>query len=57
MSQRSGEITANIVYIDSSIHYARLPWADGRITAIEPLGVERSDEPYLSPGLVDAHVH
>jgi adenine deaminase len=53
-----GEITANLVDLDGGvIHYGRLTWRGGVIGAIESLGPERAGEPYLSPGLVDAHVH
>jgi len=58
MSENSGEITANLVDVEArTIHYGRLQWRDGVITEIELLDSERADAPYLSPGLIDAHVH
>jgi adenine deaminase len=58
MESGNGEITANLVDIEGrKVHYGRLSWRDGVITGITSLGPERSDAPYLSPGLVDAHVH
>lgn len=54
----AGEITANLVDVVSrTVRHARVVWQEGVITAIQPLGPERPDEPYLTPGLVDAHVH
>lgn len=54
----SGEVTANIVDLESgSVRYGTVFWQEGVITAIEALGTERPDAPYLAPGLVDAHVH
>lgn len=58
MNNHNGEVTANIVDIKTrSISYGRLNWHAGVITKIEPLGAEQPDQPYLSPGLIDAHVH
>lgn len=58
MEGSSGEITANLVNIEGrEVHYGKVSWRDGVITEIATLGPERSDAPYLSPGLVDAHVH
>lgn len=37
--------------------YDELTISEGRITAIKKLGKESPAEPYLLPGLVDAHVH
>ncbi len=56
--EKSGSITANIVdLVAGSVGYGTLRWQDGLITAIELEGAEHPDAPYLSPGLVDAHVH
>jgi len=58
MNHDSGEITANIVDVEArTIRYGRLKWCDGVISAIEAVGSERADASYLTPGLVDAHVH
>lgn len=58
MNHCSGEITANLVDIEArTIRYSRLQWCDGDITKIDTVGSERPDAPYLTPGLVDAHVH
>lgn len=58
MTMTSGEITANLVDVAGrSVRYGRICWHEGRISAIEPLGDERGDAPYLTPGLIDAHVH
>jgi len=58
MNNINGEITANLVDIKSrNVHYGKLTWQNGIITAIEHLGEERPDQAYLTPGLIDAHVH
>ncbi len=58
MDLSNGEITANLVDVEGrTIRYGRLRWRAGVIEAIEMLGEERPDELYLSPGLIDAHVH
>lgn len=58
MEMASGEITANIIDLDNrSIHFSRVVWRDGHISSLEVLGEEQRDAPYLSPGLIDAHVH
>lgn len=51
-------ITANILNLfDQAIFYGTLTVANGRITHIQRLGPERSGEPYVLPGFIDAHVH
>ena len=58
MNKTNESITANIVdLLAGRIFYGRLNWQDGIITEITELDVERPDQPYLSPGLIDAHVH
>ena len=58
MNKPSGTITANIVdVLAKTVFYGRLQWQDGIITEITELGEERPDQPCLSPGLIDAHVH
>ena len=58
MNKHSGTITANIVdMLAKTVFYGNLQWQDGAITDITELGDERPDQPYLSPGLIDAHVH
>lgn len=58
METPKGEMTANIIDVENRyIHYGRLAWRDGFITELETLGEERCDATYLSPGLIDAHVH
>jgi len=58
VNQHNGEITANLVDVENrSIHYGKVVWRDGQITGVELLDEERRDVSYLSPGLVDAHVH
>ncbi|QKZ12392.1 adenine deaminase [Spirosoma sp. KUDC1026] len=50
--------TANIVNLfDETIFYGTITVEDGRISQIEHLGPERTGEPYILPGFVDAHVH
>ena len=54
----SGELIANLVRIDARrIVAASVLWRDGMIVAIEELGPENPDFPYLLPGFIDAHVH
>ncbi len=58
MTSTSGQITANRVDILARrITWCSVHWEDGRISAIEEHGPERPGQPYLLPGLVDAHVH
>jgi adenine deaminase len=58
MGRDAGKITANLVdVVARTVRHARVVWQGGVITAIEVLGPERPDAPYLAPGLVDAHVH
>jgi adenine deaminase len=58
MEGNAGEITANLVDVAArTVHYARVVWQQGAITTIGVLGPERPEIPYLTPGLVDAHVH
>jgi len=58
MQASSGEITANLVdVVGRTIRYGRLRWQEGKILNIEDLGDECVGKPYLTPGLVDAHVH
>ena len=58
MNQAGGTISANIVdMLAGSVFYGRLQWQDGIISDITRLDEERPDQPYLSPGLIDAHVH
>ncbi|MFH1496008.1 MAG: adenine deaminase [Pseudomonadota bacterium] len=58
MNNLSGELTANLVDIEMrTVRYGRLAWQNGVISAIEVLGEERPEACYLSPGLIDAHVH
>lgn len=51
-------ITANILNLfDQTIFYGTIIVENGRIREIQRLGPERSGEPYVLPGFVDAHVH
>lgn len=51
-------LTANILNLfDQTIYYGTLTIVNGRIAHIDRLGRERTDEPYIMPGFVDAHVH
>lgn len=51
-------ITANIVNLfDQTIFYGTITVTNGRIDQIQRLGPERTGEPYVLPGFVDAHVH
>jgi adenine deaminase len=51
-------LTANILNLfDQTIFYGTLVAEKGRIVQIDRLGPERSGEPYVLPGFVDAHVH
>ncbi len=58
MNNINGEVTANIVDIKSrTIYHGKLTWQNGLITTIEHQGEEQPNKPYLTPGLIDAHVH
>ncbi|GAB2561708.1 adenine deaminase [Spirosoma aerophilum] len=51
-------LTANILNLfDQTIFYGTLVVENGRIVQIDRLGPERTGEPYVLPGFVDAHVH
>ena len=51
-------ITANILDLfDQTIFYGTVTVTDGRIDQIHRLGPEKTGEPYVLPGFVDAHVH
>ncbi|GAB4055785.1 adenine deaminase [Spirosoma litoris] len=51
-------ITANILNLfDQTIFYGSIIVENGRINEIQRLGPERSGEPYVLPGFIDAHVH
>ncbi len=51
-------LTANILNLfDQTISYGTIVVENGRISKINLLGPERSGEPYVLPGFVDAHVH
>ncbi|WP_420151270.1 adenine deaminase [Spirosoma sp.] len=51
-------ITANILNLfDQAIFYGTITVEEGRIANIQRLGPERTGEPYVLPGFVDAHVH
>lgn len=50
--------TANILNLfDQTIFYGTITTENGRIVQIDRLGRERTGEPYILPGFVDAHVH
>lgn len=54
----SNAVIANVVeVVERRIVAAELHWRDGTITAIETIGGEDPNLPYLLPGFVDAHVH
>ena len=54
----SGSLTANLVQIDARrISCVELTWRNGVISAIQELGQENLQHPYLLPGFIDAHVH
>lgn len=51
-------LSGNIVdVLAGTVFHGPVYVEDGRIEAIERDGPERPEEPYLVPGLVDAHVH
>ncbi len=51
-------LTANILNLfDQTIFYGTITVESGRIVQIDQLGPERTGEPYILPGFVDAHVH
>lgn len=57
MSQH-GSLQANYVAIlEKTIFFAEIHWQNGIITAIQKLGEENPDFPYLIPGFIDAHIH
>lgn len=58
MPDNAGELEANVVNVhDRTVGYGKVQWRGGIITSISILGDERTDAPYLSPGLIDSHVH
>jgi adenine deaminase len=58
MTENSGSLTANVVDIDRrSIGLAEVCWQNGIITAIAAMGPEDPEQPYLTPGFIDAHIH
>ncbi|HEX5278222.1 MAG TPA: adenine deaminase [Fluviicoccus sp.] len=58
MTENSGSLTANVVDIDRrSIELAEVCWQNGIITAIKMLGPQDTEQPYLTPGFIDAHIH
>lgn len=51
-------ITANFVnIIDETIKYASFEIANQKIVSVTILGEEKTGQPYILPGFVDAHVH
>ncbi len=58
MPRNSGSLNANYVDIlGKSIFFTQIKWQDRIITAIQKLGAENPDHPYLIPGFIDAHIH
>ncbi|MEX2140157.1 MAG: adenine deaminase [Pirellulales bacterium] len=58
MNKASFEIAGNVVdALAQRIYHARLVIRDGRIHEFHEISEERSDERYLLPGFIDAHVH
>ncbi|MFC5411703.1 adenine deaminase [Larkinella bovis] len=52
------QVSGNLLNLfDRTIRFSQLTIEQGRIYHINELGPERSGEPYLLPGFVDAHVH
>ena len=52
------QISGNLLNLfDRTIRFSQLTIEQGRIHHIDEQGPERSDEPYLLPGFIDAHVH
>lgn len=51
-------VKGNIVDIEKKkIFYGEVQIIDGKIKSIKELGSENANEPYITPGFVDAHVH
>ncbi|MGR9052126.1 MAG: adenine deaminase [Gammaproteobacteria bacterium] len=58
MKQDFGTLKTNLVDLsEKRIYFAELEWRAGVIRDIRYVGAERSGQPYLIPGFVDAHVH
>lgn len=54
----AGTFSANIVDVaERRILVGEIRWREGVITAIDELGSETPNLPYLLPGFIDAHVH
>ncbi len=51
-------ITANIVDLHQRrIYFGRVQVLNGHVANMQELGEEKSGEPYLMPGFIDAHIH
>ncbi|MCK9396235.1 MAG: adenine deaminase [Methylobacter sp.] len=58
MQINSGSLIVNYVALaEKNVFFAEISWQEGIITAIQTLGSENPDYPYLIPGFIDAHVH